>query len=133
MFGLCLLAAIPLAAQQQQTMQPADPGMQAAVGENGQLRQPTAAEMQALAPATNARPTLERAVKIHAYGITIALDASFDHTYVVRTDEEGNFVFHCTDDHDEAAAFVARSAAIDTMLRIKPAERVQHTRLAERE
>jgi len=51
--------------------------------------------------------------------------------YVVRTDDEGNFVFTCTDDHSEAAAFAAKTAAIDTVLRIKP--QTQRVRIAERE
>lgn len=102
--------------------------MQVAVDENGQLRQPTAAEMQALAP--KARPSILR-VLTSGTAIGLALDESFDHLYLVHTDDEGNFVFNCTDDHQEAAAFVARAAAIDTVLRIKPA--TQRVRIAERE
>ena len=122
--ALCLFA-FPLLAQVQEK-QP--DGMQVAVDENGQLRQPTPAEMQALAP--KVRPSIMR-VTTSAQGIGITLDESFDHLYVVRTDEDGNLVFNCTDDHSEASAFVAKSAAIDTILRIQP--QTQRVRIAERE
>lgn len=122
--ALCLLA-FPLLAQVQEK-QP--DGVQVAVDENGQLRQPTAAEMQALAP--KVRPSILR-VQASAHGLSIALDESFDHVYTVRTDEDGDFVFNCTDDHSESAAFVAKTAAIDTILRIKP--QLQRARIAERE
>ncbi|HYH05539.1 MAG TPA: hypothetical protein VEK11_00630 [Thermoanaerobaculia bacterium] len=102
--------------------------MQVSVDENGQLRQPTAAEMQALAP--KARPSVMR-VLTSGKAVGLALDESFDHMYVVRTDDEGNFVFTCTDDHSEAAAFAAKTAAVDTVLRIKP--QTQRVRIAERE
>jgi hypothetical protein len=122
---MLFVLAIPLFAQVQEK-QP--DGMQVAVDENGQLRQPTAAEMQALAP--KARPSILR-VQASAHGLSITLDESFDHVYSVRTDDEGNFLFNCTDDHHESAAFVAKTASIDTILRVKP--QTQRARVAERE
>jgi len=122
--ALCLLS-LPLLGQVRDK-QP--DGMQVSVDENGQLRQPTAAEMQALAP--KARPSVMR-VLTSGKAVGLALDESFDHMYVVRTDDEGNFVFTCTDDHSEAAAFAAKTAAVDTVLRIKP--QTQRVRIAERE
>lgn len=112
---------------------PAQNSAQVAVDPSGKLRQPTPAEQRALsAQAAAARPSLLRLEpKVHANGmVSIALDESFDHAYVVRTAEDGSLVFACTT-HDEAAHFVAQTASADTILRIKTAGVAK--RVAERE
>jgi endoglucanase Acf2 len=113
---------------------PAQNAAQVAVDKNGNLRQPTQAEQRVLieqAQAT-ARPSILRLEpKAHGNGmVSIALDESFDHAFVVRTDADGSIVFACTS-HDEAAQFVAETASLDTILRIKPAGVAKRT--AERE
>ncbi|HEX2060623.1 MAG TPA: hypothetical protein VHK90_07770 [Thermoanaerobaculia bacterium] len=127
---MCLLATVAFA-QQPEVKQP-DSGMQAAVDEHGQLRQPTPEEMKALTAVSQARPARLLIPQVTSQGISITLDESFDHMYVVRTDDDGNFVFTCTDDHSAASAFVAKTAAIETILRIKPAQPMR-ARIAERE
>lgn len=130
--GVCLLVAIPVAAQQKE-VQPAGSGVQAAVDEQGRLRQPTAEEIKALAAATASRPTLRLEPRVQSTGVVIDLDESFDHAFVVRMDETGEISFVCTDNHDEAAAFQASEASLDTILRIKPATPARVNRNAERE
>jgi hypothetical protein len=97
-------------------------GVKAAVDSKGNLRPLTAAEQKALEPA-QPRSFMKLQPKIHANGmVSIQLDESMDHAFVVRTDEEGTLGFACTDDHSEASAFVASSASLDTIMRIKPVD-----------
>jgi hypothetical protein len=111
-------------------------GLQAAVGADGQLRQPTPAEQRALAAQAEAvrpRSLMRLEPKVHASGmVSIALDESNDHSYVVRTDEDGNLVFTCAQEED-AQHFVAASASLDTIMRIRPAASEKKIRTAERE
>ena len=111
----------------------ANDGVQAAVDAKGNLRQPTVAEQRALAAGTQSQSMMRLQPKVHATGmVSIELDESFDHAFVMRMDEEGQFAFVCTDDHTEAASFAASSASLDTILRIKPAA-TRDFRHAERE
>lgn len=106
---------------------------QTAVDKNGNLRQPTKAEQRVLVEqAQAARPSILRLEpKVHANGmVSIALDESHDHAYVVRTEEDGTLSFACTT-HDDAREFVAQTASLDTIMRLKPA--VSPKRAAERE
>ena len=131
--ALCLSATSMIAAPQAR-----QDAAQVAVDPNGSLRQPTAAEQQDLAAkAAAARPArsfVRLAPKAHANGmVSIALDDSFDHAYVVRTNEDGSLVFACTT-HDDASHFVAETASIDTIMRVKPVTTpAQRIRTAERE
>jgi hypothetical protein len=112
---------------------PAQNAAQVAVDKNGNLRQPTQAEQRVLVErAQSAAPSVLRLEpKVHANGmVSIALDESNDHAYVVRTDANGSLVFACTT-HNDARAFVAQSASLDTILRVKNAGTVK--RAAERE
>lgn len=123
-FAVSLLAATSLFASD---------GVQAAVDAKGNLRQPTMAEQRALAAGTQSKSLMRLQPKVHATGmVSIELDESFDHAFVIRMDEEGQFAFVCTDDHNEAASFKASSASLDTILRIKPAA-TRDFRNAERE
>jgi hypothetical protein len=111
---------------------------QVAVDKNGNLRQPTAAEQRDLAAqSASAQPVrsfLRLEPKVHASGmVSIALDETYDHAYVVRTEEDGSLSFVCTT-HDDASQFVASTASIDTIMRLKPATIAkQHRAAAERE
>jgi hypothetical protein len=122
--ALCFCAVSLFASAPQQRQDPGTPAnaaVQAAVDAQGNLRQPTAAEQQALAAAANARPSIMRLPMVHANGmVSIALDESSDHLLVIRTDADGNLSLTCTDDHDEAARFTAAAASIDTIVRIQP-------------
>ena len=112
---------------------PAQNAAQIAVDKNGNLRQPTQAEQRVLVEqAQSAKPSILRLEpKVHANGmVSIALDESNDHAYVVRTDASGSLVFACTT-HDDARAFVAQTASLDTILRVRNAGTVK--RAAERE
>jgi len=127
-----VLAAALIASASLFAASPSQSAAQVAVDKNGKLRQPTPAEQRdPNAQSTAARPSLLRLEpKAHANGmVSIALDDSFDHAYVVRTAEDGSLVFLCTT-HDEAQQFVAQSASADTILRIQPAPM---KRVAERE
>lgn len=127
-----VLAAATLVSASLFAASPSQNAAQIAVDKNGNLRQPTPSEQRALSAQSNARPSLLRLEpKTHASGmVSIALDDSFDHAYVVRTEEDGTLTFACST-HDEAQQFVAQSASKDTILRIKPAPAMK--RVAERE
>jgi hypothetical protein len=106
-------------------------GVRAAVDAKGNLRPLTAAEEKALA--TPQRSFMRITPKVHANGmVSIELDESFDHAFVVRIDEEGNLDYTCTDDKEEAAKFAASAASIDSIMRIKPIT-TRGPRVAERE
>lgn len=131
---LCLCAGSIFGNEPQQRQDPGTPAssaMTAAVDAQGNLRQPTAAEQQALAAMSQARPSIMRLPVAHANGmVSIALDETHDHLLAVRTDEDGSLSLTCTDDHDDAARFTAASATLDTILRIQP---VKKSLQAERE
>lgn len=133
--ALAVLSATSLAAADRpQSPAPpsADTAVQAAVDENGQLRQPTLAEQKAL---QSMRPDTVLRLKpvTHSNGmVSIALDEAFDHAFVVRTESDGSLAYVCTDDHAAAASFVAQTAQIESIMRIKPAT-ARQTRTAERE
>jgi hypothetical protein len=96
--------------------------MRASVDAQGNLRQPTAEEIQKLiAQAEAAAPpsVMRISATAGAGGVGLAVSDAFDHAYLARTAADGNLVFTCTDDHVEAASFVAQSAQADTILRIR--------------
>jgi hypothetical protein len=128
-----VLAATLLASASLYAASPSQSAAQVAVDKNGNLRQPTVIEQRALEAQTqNAHRSLLRLEpKVHAKGmVSIALDESFDHAFVVRTGADGALVFACTT-HDEAQEFLAQTASADTILRLKPAGVAK--RVAERE
>jgi hypothetical protein len=111
-------------AAQSADRQATDNGVRTAVDANGNLRQPTIEEHRALDAATAARPSIMRVVTLSSTGgASASVDESNDHTLVARTDMDGNIVLICTDDSHAAATFAASTAPIDTILRLKPAQR----------
>lgn len=108
--SVAVLAALCLSAG---TLMAAD-GQQVAVDEKGQLRQPTAKEVQSL---TAAPARKQLVAKVTATGaVSIALDDRFDHMYVAHVNEAGELVFTCTDDHTAATNLVAQP---NTIMRIR--------------
>lgn len=109
----------------------ATPDQQVAVDKNGQLRQPTAAEQQALIGLAAARVAAPKVVTTHASGmVSIALDETTDHHFVATPDGDGAFTFTCTDDHVAVTALqVGATKTFDTIMRIRPSR----TRATEKE
>ena len=96
--------------------------MRASVDAQGNLRQPTAEEIQTLigkAEATAPPSVMRISATAGSTAVGLAVSDAFDHAYLARTAADGNFVFTCTDDHVEAASFVAQSAQADTILRVR--------------
>jgi hypothetical protein len=123
--ALCLTAGSMMAAPPQK--QQSGDGIVAAVDSNGNLRQPTAEEMRQAELQFHfpSRPSVMR-ITSHATGkSSMALDESFDHYYMARTDEDGTLVFTCTDDTQEALRFVATTASVDTIMRIHRTDKRQ--------
>ena len=91
------------------------------VDANGVLRQSTVEEQRALASQAVAAPSIMRMPVALANGAVVApVDESFDHLFVAQTDEAGNIIISCTDDHHAAAAISSANAPVDTILRLKP-------------
>jgi hypothetical protein len=86
------------------------------------------------APATEvttaARPSILRmpAVTLAGASTFLPVDESYDHLFVARTDENGNIVIVCTDDHKAAEV----TSSSDTVLRVRPRQNMQRM-TAERE
>ena len=121
--GICLCAGSLFAAA---------PNQQVAVDKNGQLRQPTTEEQQALINLAAARVAAPKVVTTHANGmVSIALDETTDHHFVATLNEDGELVLACTDDHVAATAISvgAMSKSTDSIMRIRPAR----TRATEKE
>ena len=116
LLALCLVAGSMFAQS--------NAGMRAGVDEKGQLRQPTAEELQQLEAFSKQFATHPVTIKVDATGrMSITLDESFDHAYIAMTDETGAIVFSCLDSAPEANALVAKSSGADTILRIRPMEK----------
>lgn len=136
--GLCLVASSILAQPAPRraigAAKAAELVMRVSVDENGQIRQPSVdeirqliAQAEAVAPpsimlrtSTNAQP-----------GVGLEVTDAFDHAYLSRTNADGALVFTCTDDHLEGAVFVAQTAPIESVMRLRPGQ--QRQRAAERE
>jgi CHASE2 domain-containing sensor protein len=132
LLALSLFAATSLvAAPPDKTRQPQQGNIQVAVDADGKLRPPTVAEQRELQTQTRSIVALQPVTHANGMG-SISLGDEFDHTYIVRTAPDGALVFACTDDQDAAARFVAETATIDTILRLKPAP-TRRLRVAERE
>lgn len=115
LLGVCLAAG---------SMFAQEAGMRAGVDEKGQLRQPTAEELQQLEAFSRQFATHPVTVKVDATGrMSIVLDESFDHAYIALTDTDGRIVFSCLDNAAEANALVTKSMGADTILRIHPVEK----------
>lgn len=131
LLALCFSATSLMAQPAQQ--QSVDAGVTVAVDAKGNLRQPTAAEQADLA-SRQPRSIMKLQPMVHATGmVSITLDDSFDHAFIVRTDEEGNLAFACTNDHQEASSFVSRAASLDSIMRIRPVAGPRVAAAAERE
>ena len=93
------------------------------------FRPPTTEELRTVqALATQFGFTKALKTVAHANGtVTVGLDARYDHTYIVTTDENGNLLFSCIDDPAVAHAVVNN---VDTIMRLRPETK---TRAAEKE
>jgi hypothetical protein len=79
---------------------------------------------------TAVRPSIMRApVALAGASTVMPVDESYDHQFVARTDENGNIVIVCTDDHQAAEV---TSSSTDTVLRVRPRANMQRM-AAERE
>lgn len=105
------------------SMLAASPDQQVAVDRDGKLRAPTAAEQQELIALAAARVAAPKVVTTHANGtVSIALDETSDHHFVATTNEDGELVFTCTDDHVAVTALKAGAAkTTESIMRIRPA------------
>jgi hypothetical protein len=82
------------------------------------------------APAAVRPSILRMPVTALAGGSTVLpVDESYDHLFVAHTDENGNIVIVCTDDHKAAEV---TSSSTDTVLRVRPRLNMQRM-AAERE
>ena len=133
--GLLLCAGTMMAAgPQQRTDAPANQGVQTAVDEKGVTRQPTTEEMSRLAAMAAFKPRTAVVPVTHGTGaVSIPLDETMDHLLVVRTEADGTLEISCTDDHQDAAKFIASSASLDTIMRVGPATKVRKAQRAEKE
>ena len=120
---VCLApSAVFAASPSQQLQNAAPPSMQVAMDEDGQLRMPTAVEMRQLE--LPSRPGRPLTAAFYSNGMmTVTLDESFDHAFVAH-DAEGSLTFTCTDDHAAISALMTSAVPHDTILRVRPSNRV---------
>jgi hypothetical protein len=122
---LCLSATAAVAAPAAQSASVPPPGgaIVISVDANGQIRETTIEEQRALSAMTEASRPAKKALRVvvtSTGAAHIPLDSTFDFSFVARTEADGTLLTTCVDSPEAAEAFVAQSASIDTIMRIKP-------------